>query len=81
MKNSCVFGWPSLGFRASAQEADEDGSFATLPGEDISARLLSELKDHPLWLVPHPDRERILEEALERAPADRDRSFRFVNVL
>jgi predicted Ser/Thr protein kinase len=64
-----------LGFGRGASGEPALDSFAHLPGGEISARLVCEMKDHPLFLLPHPDRERVLEEALESHPGDRSRSF------
>ena len=36
-------------------------SFAHLPEEEIDARLLMEVRDHPLFLLPRPERKRMLE--------------------
>ncbi|MCU0724668.1 MAG: serine protein kinase PrkA [Planctomycetes bacterium] len=66
-----------LGFGGSSGGSEPD-SFAHLPGEEVSARLVCEMKDHPLFLLPGPDRERALEEALSLHPEDRGRSFRHV---
>lgn len=58
-------GGPSLGFRRPAE--DEIESYAYLTGEDVSARLICELKDHPLFLLPHADRRRIVDSAFSSA--------------
>ncbi|MGC4089563.1 MAG: hypothetical protein QM756_17075 [Polyangiaceae bacterium] len=38
-----------------------EGSYAHLPEEEIDARLLMEVRDHPLFLLPKPERKQILE--------------------
>ena len=46
----------------------EDGSYAHLEDKDISAILGSELKDHPILLVPKKYRQQLLDEALKDRP-------------
>jgi predicted Ser/Thr protein kinase len=41
-------------------------TFAHLEDKDISAILPSDLKDHPLLLVPHEERVKLLEESLKK---------------
>ncbi len=55
----------SLGFsRASAQNGDVLDSFAGLEDSEISAILNSELKDHPILLIPKEYRQGVLEKIL-----------------
>lgn len=70
----------SLGFgvRPVGEAEGSPGSFALAESETIAARLVCELKDHPLFLFPRADRERVLEAALENRPEDRNRSFRWL---
>lgn len=54
----------SIGFtgkRAQSGGAD-DGSYAHLPDDQIDARLYMEVRDHPLFLLPHAARSRLLEQ-------------------
>ncbi|MHC4469370.1 MAG: PrkA family serine protein kinase [Planctomycetota bacterium] len=67
----------TLGFTARGDEG-EPGSYARLDAESLAARLICELKDHPLFLVPKDERPQLVEEGLERRPDDRQRSFRWV---
>jgi serine protein kinase len=56
----------TLGF---GQEAATKGvaSFAHLSDDQIDAKLLVEVRDHPLFLVPLPERQRMLDAAFRRA--------------
>ncbi|HWA76451.1 MAG TPA: serine protein kinase PrkA [Polyangiaceae bacterium] len=42
-------------------------SFAHLPEEEIDARLFMEVRDHPLFLLPRPERKKILERLYSEA--------------
>lgn len=42
-------------------------SYAHLPEEEIDARLLMEVRDHPLFLLPRPERRAILERMYSEA--------------
>jgi predicted Ser/Thr protein kinase len=44
-------------------------SYAHLPDEEIDAKLMVEVRDHPLFLVPTADRERLLLDAYKRVSA------------
>ena len=59
----------ALGFSHDKTAAGAAQSFARLPDEEIDAKLLVEVRDHPLFLVPTADRSRLLEEAYRRAGA------------
>lgn len=50
----------SLGF-GQKEQASQVGSFAHLPDDQIDAKLLVEVRDHPLFLVPVDERQRLLE--------------------
>jgi predicted Ser/Thr protein kinase len=50
----------SLGF-SQKEESSQLGSYAHLPDEQIDAKLLVEVRDHPLFLIPIPERKRLLE--------------------
>lgn len=56
----------ALGFHEKS-EARSDGSLAYLEPEEITFKLGSELKDHPLLLIPREEREELLREAFTRA--------------
>ncbi len=59
----------SLGFgheKASGRGVD---SYAHLPDDEVDAKLMVEVRDHPLFLVPPADRERLLLAAYKRAGA------------
>lgn len=49
-----------FGGKRAASIAPED-SYARLPEEEIDARLFMEVRDHPLFLLPREERERLLE--------------------
>ncbi len=60
----------SLGFSQGKGARGEGAeSFAHLTDEEIDAKLLVEVRDHPLFLIPVPDRQRLLEAAYKRAGA------------
>ncbi len=42
-------------------------SYAHLSDEEIDAKLLVEVRDHPLFLIPVPERQRLLEASYKRA--------------
>ncbi|WP_373045018.1 PrkA family serine protein kinase [Vulgatibacter sp.] len=57
----------SLGFGAErAGPHGELATFAHLESEDVDARIACEMKDHPLFLVPHGERRKLLQEQLGR---------------
>lgn len=55
-----------LGF-GGGPRPDELASFAMLEDEAVDARIPSDLRDHPLLLLPIPDRARLLARAEEQA--------------
>jgi predicted Ser/Thr protein kinase len=59
----------SLGFSHERGSVSTAESYAHLTDEEIDAKLLVEVRDHPLFLVPLTDRQRMLEEAFKRAGA------------
>jgi predicted Ser/Thr protein kinase len=62
----------TLGFQerpAAARDA-EPGSYAHLEGKDIDARLVCELQDHPLLLLPRAERRALLESSLKAVGAE-----------
>jgi serine protein kinase len=52
----------SIGFGEKVAGATPVESYAHLEGEQIDARLICEMKDHPLFLVPRGERQRLLAE-------------------
>ncbi len=62
VKGSIGFG----GERGAGEGVDGEGlsSFAHLEGEAIDLRLACELRDHPLFVVPPPERRKLLEGSL-----------------
>jgi serine protein kinase len=57
-------GAAALGFGGIERHEDKPtDSFALLDGEEVSARLICEMKDHPLFLLPPADRRVIIEQA------------------
>ncbi len=58
-----------FGGRRPVTRSDDDGSYAHLPDEDIDARLFMEVRDHPLFLLPHAPRAKLLEQLYAAAGA------------
>jgi serine protein kinase len=61
----------SIGFsdRAVAGPTGELTSYAHLDPESVEVRVTCEMRDHPLFLVPRPERRRLLERALKSTVA------------
>ena len=59
----------SLGFAQTQGAGKDPDSYAHLPDEEIDAKLPVEVRDHPLFLIPMLDRQRLLEEGYARAGA------------
>jgi serine protein kinase len=59
----------SLGFAHDKSITDGALSYAHLSDEEIDAKLLVEVRDHPLFLIPIADRQRLLEDGYKRAGA------------
>jgi len=57
----------SIGFGEGAAGAAELASWAHLESEHVEVRVTCELRDHPLFLLPPPERKRLLSEALAAA--------------
>lgn len=57
----------TLGLGTKVQEKNTS-SYAALEDKDISAILPSELKDHPLLLIPKVTRQKLIEDALKKNP-------------
>lgn len=52
----------SLGFGQKEQQSTSQvGTYAHLPDDQIDAKLLVEVRDHPLFLVPVDERQKLLE--------------------
>jgi serine protein kinase len=64
----------NIGFGESAGTSGELASWAHLQSEQVEVRMPCELRDHPLFLLPKPDRRRLLEEAI-RSGADGQGDF------
>lgn len=57
----------SMGFGAERLGMPgELATFAHLDSEDVDARVVCEMKDHPLFLVPHGERRKLLGEQVAR---------------
>ncbi|HUS29711.1 MAG TPA: hypothetical protein VMZ53_14505 [Kofleriaceae bacterium] len=54
-----------IGFGGGGQSIDTLDSFAYLPDDQIDARLGDELRDHPLLLVPFPERQKLIGKLLD----------------
>jgi len=59
-----------LGFGGRGEDQGEVTSFAHLDGEALDARLSCPMRDHPLLLVPRPERRQLLDEHCR--PASRE---------
>src|SRR5215472_3001392 len=59
----------SLGFAHDKGGGQGAVSFAHLSDEEVDAKLLVEVRDHPLFLMPIPDRQKLLESAYRRVAA------------
>jgi serine protein kinase len=59
----------SLGFAHGKANGEAAGSYAHLSDEEVDAKLLVEVRDHPLFLIPSADRLRLLEAGYKRAGA------------
>lgn len=63
----------SIGFAGRRSGATsvpgEDPSYAHLPEDQIDARLLIEVRDHPLFLLPQPQRGELLDRLYREASA------------
>lgn len=57
-----------IGFEASDEELSNVDTFAYLEEADITSRISCELRDSPLYLLPRPEREKLIAEVLERHP-------------
>lgn len=55
----------TLGLTSSVRETSQ-GTYAYLEDKEISAIMPSELKDHPLLLIPKEYRQKLIEEALQK---------------
>lgn len=62
----------SLGFGQGSGDAKSFASFAHLADDEVDAKLLVEVRDHPLFLVPLEERARLLETAFKSRGADTD---------
>ncbi len=58
----------SIGF-GSTKSVESLESYAYLADEDIDARLVIELRDHPLFLIPAPERRPLLDDLWKKAGA------------
>lgn len=60
----------SIGFGGSQKPSAAEGqSYAHLGEDEIDARLVIELRDHPLFLIPVPERRALLQQLYEDAGA------------
>jgi predicted Ser/Thr protein kinase len=50
----------SIGFGTRPKRSPDDNSYAHLEAEKISAKLVSELREHPLLLLPTPERRELV---------------------
>ncbi len=59
----------SLGFSHDKSKVDVAKSYAHLPDDEIDAKVIVEVRDHPLFLIPVPERRTLLDAAYKRAGA------------
>jgi predicted Ser/Thr protein kinase len=59
----------SLGFAHESKDGKSAQTYAHLRDDEIDAKLLVEVRDHPLFLVPVPERRTLLETAYRRVGA------------
>ena len=64
----------SIGFGGKGESTAELGSYAHLEGDEVDARLVCEMKDHPLYLMPRAERRRLLEKACEAKGSEQSTS-------
>ncbi|AKF06617.1 PrkA family serine protein kinase [Sandaracinus amylolyticus] len=57
----------TVGFGSNDDSMMRDGSFAHLPDAQIDLRMVSELRESPLLLLPRPERRRLVRDAYEAA--------------
>ncbi len=57
----------AIGFADKRGARAKDKSYAHLPDDQIDSRVHMEVRDHPLFLLPAPQRQVVLERAYERA--------------
>jgi serine protein kinase len=65
----------SLGFGQKDQPTSQIGTFAHLPDDQIDAKLLVEVRDHPLFLVPVSERQALLERFARQAGVAKNEAF------
>src|SRR3954466_11703362 len=51
----------SLGFGQKEQQTSQVGTYAHLADDQIDAKLLVEVRDHPLFLIPVDERQKLLD--------------------
>jgi predicted Ser/Thr protein kinase len=59
----------SLGFAHESKDGKSAQTYAHLRDDEIDAKLIVEVRDHPLFLVPVPERRALLETAYRRVGA------------
>lgn len=55
----------SIGFGDGGDRAHDRTSYAHLPEDKIDSRLFVEVRDHPLFLIPHAERQDLLRRVCE----------------
>lgn len=53
----------SIGFGEKAAGGGTLASYAHLESDDIAVRMLNPLREHPLFLIPRPERKKLIDEA------------------
>jgi predicted Ser/Thr protein kinase len=56
----------TLGFGQDRTGGERIVSYAHLPDDQIDAKLMVEVRDHPLFLIPGPERQRMLERMMPK---------------
>ncbi|HSC89293.1 MAG TPA: serine protein kinase PrkA [Polyangiaceae bacterium] len=57
----------TIGFGGERPTSERPLSYAHLPDEELEARVIVEVRDHPLFLVPLEQRQRLFEATLRQA--------------
>lgn len=65
----------SLGFGQQQESSSAVATYAHLPDDQIDAKLLVEVRDHPLFLIPLEERRRLLERLAKERGEDVNECF------
>src|SRR4051794_3099726 len=54
----------SIGFGEKVSSSPEVASYAHLDADSVAVRMTCDMKDHPLFLIPRPERKKMLAELI-----------------